>query len=92
MATNSLEDHMMEAQTDMSDAVPKAMSTVALAILTNMVTRSHTSRGARAAELESFDGSRDKAGSVCIVVTMQLNTFMEERMKSCMPSPSCTEE
>ena len=36
-------------------------------------------------ELETFDGSRDKAEqfvrSVCIAVTMQLDTFSDERMK-----------
>ena len=60
-ANNALEDHTMEAQTNVLDAVAKAVSAVAQAILTNMLTGSHLSRGARAAELESFDGSWDKA-------------------------------
>src|SRR5882724_7009210 len=60
-ANNPLEDHEMEAQTDVLDVVAKAMSAVAQAILMNMPTGSHSSRGARAAELESFDGSKDKA-------------------------------
>src|SRR5882672_5423533 len=50
-----------------------------------MPTMSHSSRGAKAAEPETFDGSRDKAEqfvqSVCIAVTMQLDTFSDERMK-----------
>jgi len=48
------------------------------------------SRGARAAKLESFDGSRDKAEqfiqSIHNTVMMQLNTFTDEKMKSYMPS------
>ena len=55
------------------------------AILTNMPTRSHSSSSARAAKPESFDGSRDKAEqfnqSVCIAVTIQLNMFVDKRMK-----------
>ena len=58
---------------------------IAQAILMNMLTRSHSSRGARAAELESFDGSRDKAEqfvqSIHIAAMMQLNTFMDKKMK-----------
>src|SRR5882672_756275 len=50
----------------------------------NMLMGNHSPRGARAAKLESFNGSRDKTEqfiqSVCIV-TMQLDTFMDERMK-----------
>ena len=68
----------MEAQTDILDAVAKAMLAIA-------------------AEPEIFDGSRDKAKqfvwSICITVMMQLDTFMDERMKILyMPSPSCMEE
>ena len=63
----------------------KAASAVAQTILTNMLTRSHSSRGTRAAELESCDGSRDKAEqfvlSVHIAITMQLNMFAAKRMK-----------
>src|SRR5882672_905270 len=50
-----------------------------------MPTTSHSSRGAKAAEPETFDGSRDKAEqfvrSICIAITMQLDTFSDERMK-----------
>src|SRR6267142_2497679 len=61
-ANNVLEDHAMDTQTDVSDAAAKAASAVAWAILTNMLMMgSHLPRGARAAEPESFDGSRDKA-------------------------------
>jgi len=67
------------------DAVAKAALAIAQAILMNMPTRSHLSRGAREAELESFDGSRDKAKqfvqSIHIAITMQLDMFTDERMK-----------
>ena len=56
-----LKDCAMEAKTDISDAVTKTTLAVVQAILMNMLTGSHSSRGARVAELESFDGSRDKA-------------------------------
>src|SRR5882672_2627973 len=83
---NVLEDCAMDTQTDISDAAAKAASAVVQAILTNMLTGSHSPRGARAAELESLDGSRDKAEqfvqSVHIAITMQLNTFVDKRMKS----------
>ena len=54
---NALEDHTIEAQTNILDVVPKAASAIVWAILTNMPTRSHLSRGARAAKPESFYGS-----------------------------------
>ena len=56
----------------------KAVSAIVQVILTNMLTGNHSSRGTRAAEPESFDGSRDKVEqfvqSVHIAITMQLNT------------------
>jgi len=74
----------METQTYVSDAAAKATSAVVQTILTNMPTGSYL-RGARAAKLESFSGSRDKAEqfiqSVCITFTMQLKAFVDERMK-----------
>ena len=61
-ANNVLKDCAMDTQTDVSDAAAKAMSVIALATLMNMpMTGSNLPRGARAAQLESFDGSRDKA-------------------------------
>src|SRR5882672_6834599 len=60
-ANNVLKDCTMEAQTDVADATAKAMSAIPQAILKNMPTGSHSSRGAKAAEPVSFDGSRDKA-------------------------------
>src|SRR5882672_5985383 len=60
-ANNMLEDHAMEAQTDISDAAAKATLAVVQVILMNMPTGSDSPRGTRAAKLESFDGSRDKA-------------------------------
>src|SRR5882672_3828 len=84
-ANNALEDRAMDAQTDVSDAAAKATLAIAQAILLNMPMTSHPPRGAKAAELETFDGSRDKeeqfVQSVRIAVTMQLDTFSDERMK-----------
>ena len=60
-ANNALEDRAMDAQTDISDAAAKAASAVAQAILSNMPTTSHSPRGVKAAEPETFDRSRDKA-------------------------------
>ena len=84
-ANNALEDRAMDTQTDVSDTAAKAASAVAQAILSNMPMTSHSPRGAKAAELETFDGSRDKAEqfvrSVRIAITMQLDTFADERMK-----------
>jgi len=85
-ANNDLEDHAMVAQTDdVSDAVAKAASAVVQAILMNMLTGSHPSRGARAPKLEGFNGSRDKTEqfiqSVYIAVMMQLDMFTDKRIK-----------
>ena len=84
-ANNTLEDHAIEAQTDILDAAAKVTSTVVQEILMNMLTGSHSPRGTRAAKPESFYGSRDKAEqfvqSICIAVTMQLNMFAAKRMK-----------
>src|SRR5882724_5852496 len=75
----------MEAQSNIMDAAAKATSAIAQAILTNMPTGSHLSRGVKVADLECFNGSRDKAEqflqSICIAVTMQLDMFVDERMK-----------
>jgi len=75
----------MEAQTHILDSEAKATLTIAQAILMNMPTRSHSSRGTRVAEPESFNGSRDKAEqfiwSIHITVMMQLDIFADERMK-----------
>ena len=43
------------------DAATKAMLSIAQAILTNMLSGGHLPRGTRAAELESFNRSQDKA-------------------------------
>jgi len=42
------------------DTASKATSSIAQAVLTNMLTRSHSSRSTRAAKLGSFDRSGDK--------------------------------
>jgi len=76
-------DHAMECQTDILYAVAKATSAIVQAILNNMPTGSHSSKGARAAELESFDGIRDKVEQFVqsVHVMMQLDMFSDERMK-----------
>ena len=51
----------MDGQTNVSDAAAKAASAIVQAILMNMPMGSHSHRGVRAAKLEIFDGSRDKA-------------------------------
>jgi len=75
----------MEARLMSQMQQPKAVSAIVQAILMIMLTGSHLSRSARAAEPERFDGSRDKAEqfiqSIHIAVTMQLDTFADERMK-----------
>src|SRR5882724_6955917 len=58
---NTLHDRTLEAQSNITDAAAKAALAIAQAILNNMPTRSHLSRGIKAADLECFDGSRDKA-------------------------------
>ena len=67
------------------DTAAKAASAVAQAILTNMPTGTHSSRGVKAANPECFNGSRDQAEqffqSICIAITMQLNMFVDKRMK-----------
>jgi len=66
------------------DAAIKSMSSVAQAIISSMPLGPLTGC-TKAAKPESFDRSRDKAEqfvwSVCIAVTMQLNTFEDERNK-----------
>jgi len=72
----------MEAQTNLLDSAAKAVSAIVQAILMNMLTGSHSSRGAISAEPESFDGIRDKAEqlvqSIHITITMQLDMFADE--------------
>ena len=78
----------MEAQTDILDAAAKAALAIVQKIQMNMPTGSHSSRGARAAKLESFDGSRDKAEqSVHIVVMMQLNMCRPKDENPICPLP-----
>jgi len=57
-----LKDHALEAQSDITNVATKATSSVAQAILTNMLTTmgSHLLRSAKVAKPESFDGNRDK--------------------------------
>src|SRR5467141_1063090 len=60
-ANNALKDHTIEAQTNISDAAAKATLAIAQAILMNMLTGSHSSRGTIETKPERFDGSRDKS-------------------------------
>jgi len=60
-ANNPLEDHAMEAKTNVSYTEAKATLAIVQAILMTMPTGSHFPRGSRAAKPESCDGSRDKA-------------------------------
>jgi len=61
MTNNTLHIQTLEAQSDITDAATKATSAIAQAILTNMPTGSHLSRGIKAADPECFNGSREKA-------------------------------
>jgi len=62
MANNALDYCALEAQSNVTDAAKKAVSCIAQAILTNMLTTtgSHLSRSAKVAVPESFNGNRDK--------------------------------
>jgi len=60
MANNALEDQVMQAQGDVTNAATKAVSAVVKAILGNTPTVSHSLWSIKAAKLESFDGSRTK--------------------------------
>src|SRR5882724_11412883 len=76
-ANNVLKDHALETQCNVTDAAAKAALSVTQAILTNMLAmiRGCSLRNAKAAEPESFNGSRDKAKqfvqSVHIAIMMQ---------------------
>jgi len=59
-ANNTLKDWEMQAQDDVTNAAMKVASAGAQAILGNTPTVSHLSLNIKAAEPESFDGSRDK--------------------------------
>src|SRR5882724_10061468 len=58
---NTLHNRTLEAQSDITDAATKAASAIVQAIMTNMPTGSHSSRGIKVADPECLDGSRDKA-------------------------------
>jgi|SRR5882724_2003924 len=60
-AKNTLDDCALETQSDVTDAATKATSSIVQAILTNMLTGSYSLWSTRAAELENFNRSRDKA-------------------------------
>ena len=81
----AIEDLMLQAQGDVNNAAVKAVSAVAQAILGNTSTVSHLSQSAKEAKLESFDESKEKreqfVWAICIMVMMQIDTFVDKRMK-----------
>ena len=86
MANSALEDCEMDTQRDVSNVATRAMCSVAQTILMNLLTGSHLSWSAKAAEPESFDRrSRDKTKqfvqAIHTTVTMQINTFVDKQMK-----------
>jgi len=78
---------MMDAPDDVANAASQATSAVAWTILTNIQvpTVGQSTRNAKVANLETFNGSQEKTKqfvqSVCIAVTMQINAFANQRMK-----------
>jgi len=86
-ANNDLQTRVMDTSDDIANVASQAASAVAQTILTNMQapTGGQSSRNAKAADPEAFDGSRGKTEqfvrSVCIAVTMQIDTFADKRMK-----------
>src|SRR5882724_4871900 len=86
-ANNDLQTQVMDAPDDVANAASQAMSAVARKILTNAHTPTggQSSRNAKAADLEAFDGSQGKTEqfirSIRITVTMQIDAFTDERMK-----------
>ena len=84
LANNTLEDHALEAQGDVTNTAAKAMLSIAHVILTNIpaATGSRSLRNTQVAEPESFNGNRYKAKQfIHIAVLMQLDTFKDERIK-----------
>src|SRR5882724_4303934 len=84
---NDLQTRVMDAPDEVANAASQAASAVAYTILTSMQTlaRGQLTRNAKASDSEPFDGSQESTEqfirSVHIAVTMQLNAFMDERMK-----------
>jgi len=82
---NTLKTQVMDAQDDVSNTVTRAMLAVVQTIIMNIPTGGHLTRSAQVAKPESFDGIRDKTEqfvlSIHIAVMMQLDTFLNERMK-----------
>ena len=78
---------MLDAPDDVANAASQAASAVAQTILTNVqaLAGGQPMRNAKVADPETFDGNQEKTEqfvqSVCIAVTMQINTFTDERMK-----------
>jgi len=62
-ANNALEDQVMQAQDDVTDAAVKMASAIAQAILWNTPVVSHSSQNAKAAEPESLTGAGTKWSS-----------------------------
>src|SRR5882724_13492469 len=85
-ANNDLQTWVMDALDNVANAASLAASAVAKTILTNTQapTGGQSSRNAKAADPEAFDGSRGKTEqfvqSVHITVTMQIDAFTDEGM------------
>jgi len=88
---------MMDVPDDVANAASQAMLAVARTIFTNAPAPmgGQLSQNAKVADPEPFNGSQDKtsssSGSIHIAITMQINTFADERIRSCMHSHSCAE-
>src|SRR5882724_7639478 len=88
VANNDLQTQVMDAPDDIANPASQSTSAVARTILTNVQapTGGQSLRNTKAADPEAFDRSRGKTEqfiqSVCIAVTMQIDAFADERMKS----------
>src|SRR6266481_7446055 len=86
-----LQGQVTNTHDDITNVASATASAVAQAIVTNpqasipIQSTHHLNKGTRAADPEPFDGNRDKmeefVWAIQIVVTMQADTFADERMK-----------
>src|SRR5882724_6276112 len=87
VTNNDLQTRVMDAPDNVANTASQEALAVAHTILTSMQmsARGQPSRNAKASNPEPFDGSQESTEqfvqSVCITITMQLNAFVDERMK-----------
>src|SRR5882724_4446806 len=87
VANNSLQTQVMDAPDDVANVASQAALAVACTILTSMQMSAggQPTRNAKASNPEPFNGSQESMEqfiqSVHIAVTMQLDAFVDERMK-----------